>query len=304
MMKIFGHKNPDTDTITSAIVLADLQNKLGVAAKPYRLGELNKETQFVLDYFKIETPDLLTELSAGDEVALVDHNEFGQSASGIENATVRMVVDHHRIADFRCPEPIMFRVEPVGCTATILYKLYIENNLSIDKEMAGLMASAIVSDSLLFKSPTCTKEDASICRELANIAGLDIEAYGMDMLKAGTDLSDYNAAGLLAIDAKVFEMNDSKVEIAQINTVDIADMLTRKDELMNEMERMASQKGLALFLVALTDIVNSNSQVIAVGSRLDLVVKAFDVQLVDGTAFVPGIVSRKKQIVPVLEANA
>ena len=302
-MKIFGHKNPDTDTIVSAIVLADLQNKLGQEAIAYRLGELNKETQFVLDYFDVKTPELLVELTDGNEVALVDHNEFGQSALGIEKATIRMVVDHHRVADFKCAEPLTFRAEPVGCTATILYKLYLENEMIIDKTIAGLMASAIVSDSLLFKSPTCTEIDERVCRQLAEMAGLDIERYGMEMLKAGTDLSDYDAAGLLGIDAKMFDMNGTKVEIAQINTVDIDELMKRKDELMSEMERLVAKKELDLFLVALTDIVHSNSQVIAVGSRLDLVCTAFDVKLVDQTAFIPGIVSRKKQIVPVLEAN-
>jgi len=156
MMKIFGHKNPDTDTISSAIALANLQNELGKQTKAYRLGEVNKETAFVLDYFKVAPPELLTEVTAADMVILVDHNEFAQSVNGIEKATVYMVVDHHRVAGFNSVEPLWFRAEPVGCTATVLYKMYTENQVAIKPVIAGLLASAIISDTLGFKSPTCT----------------------------------------------------------------------------------------------------------------------------------------------------
>ena len=162
MMKIFGHKNPDTDTITSAIVLADLQNALGNAATAYRLGDLNKETAFVLDYFKVESPELLTFVGDDDTVILVDHNEFAQSVDGIEKATPYMVIDHHRVSGFNSAEPLFFRAQPVGCTATILYQMYEENDVAIKPEIAGLMASAIVSDTLSFKSPTCTELDQEV----------------------------------------------------------------------------------------------------------------------------------------------
>ena len=303
-MLVFGHKNPDTDTICSALVMAHLQNTLGTAAKAVRLGNLNKETQYVLDHFNVEVPALLDSPVAGQEVILVDHNEFGQSADGIEGASIKMVVDHHRIANFQTSEPLFYRAEPVGCTATIIYKMFKENNVEITAVMAGLLASAIISDSLLFKSPTCTEEDEKACRALAVIAGIDLDVYGMDMLKAGTDLSDYSAGQLLGIDAKVFPMGSATVEIAQINTVSISDMLSRKNELEAQMQSIISEKGLDLFVAVITDILNSNSQIIALGNRTDIVEKGFQIQLVENTALLEGVVSRKKQIVPVMDKIA
>ena len=301
---VFGHKNPDTDSITSTLVMTDLQTKLGMDVKACRLGDVNKETQYILNYFNVEAPALIEEVTENDEVILVDHNEFGQSANGIEKATIKMVVDHHRIANFQTSEPLFYRAEPVGCTGTILYKMYKENGIEIEPKIAGLMASAIVSDSLLFKSPTCTPQDEKACRELAKIAGLDIEVYGLEMLKAGTDLSDLTAAQLLGIDAKVFPMGSSTVEIAQINVVSIDDMMARKAELENQMEAIIAEKGLNLFVAVITDILNSNSQVIALGERTDIVTKAFNVDLVENTALLEGVVSRKKQIVPVMDRIA
>lgn len=301
---VFGHKNPDTDSITSTLVMTDLQTKLGMDVKACRLGELNKETQYILNYFSVEAPELIEGVTEADEVILVDHNEFNQSADGIEKATIKMVVDHHRIANFQTSEPLFYRAEPVGCTGTILYKMYKENGVEIEPKMAGLMASAIISDSLLFKSPTCTPQDESACRELAEIAGLDVETYGLEMLKAGTDLSDLTAAQLLGIDAKVFPMGSSTVEIAQINVVSIEDMMTRKVELEEQMQTIIAEKGLNLFLAVITDILNSNSQVIALGERTDIVEKAFNVELTENTALLEGVVSRKKQIVPVMDRIA
>jgi len=301
---VFGHKNPDTDSIASAIVMADLQTKLGIEAKACRLGDINKETQFILDYFQVEAPMLVSELCENTDVILVDHNEFNQSVEGIGNATIKMVVDHHRIANFQTSEPLFYRAEPVGCTSTIIYKMYRENQIEIEPKMAGLMASAIISDSLLFKSPTCTPEDEKACRELAKIADLQLEVYGLDMLKAGTDLSEYSAGQLLGIDAKVFPMGAATIEIAQINTVSIEDMMTRKAELEHAMQTIIKEKELDLFVTVITDILNSNSQLIALGERLDIVEKGFNIKLSENTALLEGVVSRKKQIVPVMDKMA
>ena len=301
---VFGHKNPDTDSITSTLVMTDLQTKLGMDVKACRLGDVNKETQYILNHFQVEAPTLIEEVTENDEVILVDHNEFNQSANGIEKATIKMVVDHHRIANFQTSEPLFYRAEPVGSTGTILYKMYKENGIEIEPKIAGLMASAIISDSLLFKSPTCTPQDEKACRELAQIAGLDVETYGLEMLKAGTDLSDLTAGQLLGIDAKVFPMGSSTVEIAQINVVSIEDMMTRKAELEEQMQAIIAEKGLNLFVAVITDILNSNSQVIALGERTDIVEKAFNVELTENTALLEGVVSRKKQIVPVMDRIA
>ena len=181
-MLVFGHKSPDTDTICSAIVMADFQEKLGKEVKAVRLGEINKETKFALEYFKVEAPEMISGVEEGQEVVLVDHNEFSQSADGIEKAKIRMVVDHHRICDFSTAEPLYYRAEPVGCTNTILFKMYKEHGFEVTPKIAGLMLSAIISDTLLLKSPTKTVEDEKAVEELAKIANVDYKEYGLEML--------------------------------------------------------------------------------------------------------------------------
>src|SRR3954464_5778242 len=183
---IFGHKNPDTDTICSAIAYANLKSKLGVNAEPIRLGEINGETQYALDHFQVNVPRLVEKVSAeSSQVILVDHNERQQSADDIDDVRILEVIDHHRIANFETSDPLYYRAEPVGCTATILNKLYKENGGKIPKNVAGLMLSAIISDSLLFKSPTFTEEDRVAAEELAAIADIDSQQYGLAKLKAG-----------------------------------------------------------------------------------------------------------------------
>ncbi|GAB1155296.1 MULTISPECIES: manganese-dependent inorganic pyrophosphatase [Paenibacillus] len=298
---IFGHKNPDTDTICSAIAYADLKTKLGQDVEAVRLGEVNGETQFALDHFKVEAPRLIkTAANEVNKVILVDHNERQQSVSDIEEVTVAEVIDHHRIANFETSQPLYFRAEPVGCTATILNKLYKENGVEISAPIAGLMLSAIISDSLLFKSPTCTEQDVAAARELAAIAGVDADSYGLDMLKAGADLSQKTIAELISLDAKEFAMGQAKVEIAQVNAVDVNDVLVKQPELEAAIEAIISSKGLDLFLFVVTDILNNDSVALAYGKSTKAVEQAYNVTLSDSKALLKGVVSRKSQIVPVL----
>ncbi|WP_026694176.1 manganese-dependent inorganic pyrophosphatase [Peribacillus kribbensis] len=298
---IFGHKNPDTDTICSAIAYSDLKKELGFEAEPVRLGEINGETQYALTHFNVEVPRLIeTAANEVKSVILVDHNERQQSVSDISDVQVLEVIDHHRIANFETSDPLYYRAEPVGCTATILNKMYKENGVAIKKEIAGLMLSAIISDSLLFKSPTCTEQDVQAARELAEIAGVDADSYGLDMLKAGADLSDKTIEQLITLDAKEFDMGSSKVEIAQVNAVDTDEVLSRKAELKAAIEKVISEKNLDLFLFVVTDILTNDSVGLALGSRTDAVEKAYNVTLSEDTAVLKGVVSRKKQIVPVL----
>ncbi|MFP7736062.1 manganese-dependent inorganic pyrophosphatase [Priestia aryabhattai] len=298
---IFGHKNPDTDTICSAIAYADLKNKLGVDAEPVRLGDINGETQFALEKFNAELPRFVDEVSKEtNEVILVDHNERQQSANDIDQVRVLEVIDHHRIANFETADPLYYRAEPVGCTATILNKMYKENGVEIEPNIAGLMLSAIISDSLLFKSPTCTDQDVAAAKELAEIAGVDAEEYGLAMLKAGADLGDKTASQLISLDAKEFSMGTSKVEIAQVNAIDVNDVLARKVELEEAITKTIEEKGLQLFLLVVTDILNSNSTALALGSAASKVEEAYNVTLENNTAVLEGVVSRKKQVVPVL----
>ena len=297
---IFGHKSPDTDTIMSSLVMANLERKLGnedvVACI---LGDINKETQYALNYFKVDAPELIENVEDGTSVILVDHNEFAQSVNGIENAKIKKVVDHHRISNFETSEPLCYMAEPVGCTSTILYGLYVSNKVEISSTIAGLMLSAIISDTLLLKSPTTTEKDKK-----AKIANVDVNVYGLDMLKAGTDLSDYSSEELINLDAKNINMNGNNVVIAQVNTVSIEDVVKNKEDLENAINKKIQDNNLDLFMLAITDILNSNSQAIALGKRTDMVEKAYNVKLEDNMAFLPGVVSRKKQIVPVLQENA
>lgn len=298
---IFGHKNPDTDTICSAIAYADLKSKLGWDVEAVRLGSVNGETQYALDTFKAAAPRLVeTVANEVNSVILVDHNERQQSASDIEKVQVKEVIDHHRIANFETSAPLYYRCEPVGCTATILKKMYKENGIDIPQQIAGLMLSAIISDSLLFKSPTCTPEDVAAARELAEIAGVDAEVYGLEMLKAGADLSDKTVEQLISLDAKEFSMGSSKVEIAQVNAVDTNDVLSQQAEIEAALNKIIADKGLDLFVFVVTDILNNDSVALALGSQAAKVEKAYDVQLVDNKALLKGVVSRKSQIVPVL----
>jgi manganese-dependent inorganic pyrophosphatase len=298
---IFGHKNPDTDTICSAIAYADLKKQLGMEVEPVRLGEVNGETQYALNYFNAEAPRLVeTVASEVDSVILVDHNERQQSATDIKDVKILEVIDHHRIANFETSDPLYYRCEPVGCTATILNKMYKENGKQISKNIAGLMLSAIISDSLLFKSPTCTDQDVAAARELAEIAGVDADTYGLEMLKAGADISDKTVAQLLSLDAKEFEMGSSKVEIAQVNAVDTAEVLARQDEIEAGISNIIAEKNLDLFLFVVTDILTNDSVGLALGSKANAVETAYNVTLSNNTATLKGVVSRKKQIVPVL----
>jgi manganese-dependent inorganic pyrophosphatase len=298
---IFGHKNPDTDTICSAIAYADLKTKLGFKVEAVRLGNVNGETQFALDHFQVPAPRLVeTVANEVKDVILVDHNERQQSVSDIDQVRVLEVIDHHRIANFETSHPLYYRAEPVGCTATILNKMYKENNIAITREIAGLMLSAIISDSLLFKSPTCTEQDVVAARELAHIAEVNGESYGLAMLKAGADLSQKTISDLISLDAKEFQMGSYKVEIAQVNAVDVNDVLTRQAELEAALNKIITDKGLDLFVFVVTDILNNDSVAIALGRVTAAVEQAYDVKLQNNSAILKGVVSRKLQIVPVL----
>lgn len=301
---IFGHKNPDTDSICASMVKERLNKKNGHDnSQAVRLGNVNKETQYVLDYLKLEAPELIESVEEGQKVIMVDHNEFGQSVNGIEKAKIIGVVDHHRISNIETSEPLYYTARPYGCTCTILFKDYKEKGLEINKEEAILMASAIMSDTLLLKSPTTTKHDVKALEELEKIAGIDIKAYGLEMLKAGTNLDDFTAEELVNLDAKSLDKNGTKFVIAQVNTVSIPDVLKRQEELEKAIKNEIAKNGLNIFVLAITDILNSNSEIIALGDKVEIVKKAFDTELENNRAFLEGVVSRKKQLLPNIDKN-
>lgn len=295
---IFGHKNPDTDTICSAIVYNNLKRLQGMDTEAVRLGEINDETKYALEYFGADIPRLIDNVEEGQEVILVDHNERQQSADGIEKAIVKEVVDHHRIANFETAAPLYYRAEPLGCTATILKKIYNEQEVTINKQMAGLMLSAIISDSLLFKSPTCTVTDKHIAEELAKIADVNVEEYGLNMLKAGASTIKKTANELISVDAKEFILNNKKLIIAQINTVDANEVISRQEEIEATINSEIDNKELDAFVFVITNILTSDSEVLVLGKEKEKVANAFNKTLVNNVMTLEGVVSRKKQVVP------
>ena len=301
---IFGHKNPDTDSICSSLV-KEILNKIDGCenSKAVRLGNINKETQYVLDYLGIEAPELIEKVEEGQKVILVDHNEFNQSVEGIEKAKILGVTDHHRIANFETSEPLYYNAKPYGCTSTILFEEFKRFGYEIERKEAILMASAIISDTLLLKSPTTTEHDKKALEELAKIANIDVNEYGLEMLKAGTDLDDFSEEELINIDAKSLDKEGTKFVIAQVNTVSIEDVLKRQEKLEDAINKEIEEKGLSLFVLAITDILNSNSEIIALGSKADVVEKAFGKKLENNRAFLEGVVSRKKQLLPQIDKN-
>ncbi len=301
---IFGHKNPDTDSITSSLVMAELEKTLGnTDVVAGRLGKINKETEYVLNYFGIEAPELIESIEDGANVILVDHNSPKESIDNLENVNILKIVDHHKIA-IETSYPLYYRAEPVGCTETIMYKLFKENDVEVSKNIAGLMLSAIISDTLLLKSPTCTEEDKKAVKELAEIAGVNYEEYGMEMLKAGMDLSSFTIDEILHLDAKKIDFKQVKAIVNQVNTASIEDVMKMKSDFEARMSEIINEEGLDLFMLLITDIVNSNSQVIALGKEAAIIERAYGVKLEENTALLKGVVSRKKQVVPVLTENA
>lgn len=295
---IFGHKNPDTDSITSSIVMENLEKKLGNDnVKAVRLGDINKETKYVLDFIGMEAPELISEVSENQEVILVDHNDASQSADNIGNAKVLKVVDHHAI-NFTVSSPLYYRAEPVGCTATVLYKLYNENDVEIDKNIATLMLSAIASDTLVLKSPTTTDYDKKVVKKLEEITGLDINVYGVDMLKAGTDISDFTPEQVINIDSKLFEQSNKKFRIAQVNTADLDSIFKNQAYFEKAINDDIQKENLDFYVFAATDIINSNSKIISLGNDAPVVEKAFGVPVDNHTAMLENVVSRKKQMLP------
>ncbi len=301
---IFGHQNPDTDSVISSLIMEEFCRQQGIDAVACMLGEVSLETKYILDYLNVEAPKYIEKVEAGQEVILVDHNEFGQSVKGIEDATIVRVVDHHRVANFNTAAPLDMRLMPVGCTATILNMLFKENNLVIDKKIATMMVSAICSDTLLFKSPTTTSVDEEVARGLAAEHGIDIETYAMEMLKAGTDLSAKSDEEVMSIDSKQFSVGDRLFEVAQVNTADIDKLVEmRLEGLTNVMESKIESDKLGMFILMITDIVNSNSLLVPRGNAEEITKfeQNFDTKLEGGQVLLEGVVSRKKQIVPNLK---
>lgn len=234
------------------------------------------------------------------KVIQVDHNERGQSVHGLEDAEVLEIIDHHRVADIQTSNPIYFRNEPLGSTSTIVAKRFFENGIRPSREAAGLLCGAIISDTLLFKSPTCTPQDIKICRRLAEIAGIVPETFAKEMFRAGTSLKGKSIDEIFNSDFKPFTIGGIKIGVAQVNTMDIEGFMPLKDEMLDYMNQKADSMGLEMIMLLLTDIINEGSQILVTGRNPEIAEEAFKVKLEDSTTFLPGVLSRKKQVVPPL----
>lgn len=306
MSKVFvtGHKNPDTDSICSALSYAALKQAHGVEAVAVRLGEVNKETQYALDYFQVEAPELIASVEEKQAIMLVDHNEPAQSVDGLDKAELLEIVDHHRLGGLNTANPIFVHIEPVGCTATIITKMFDCQKVELPKKIAGLLLSAIVSDTVLFKSPTCTEQDKAAAEKLAVIAGVNLKEYGMAMLKAGADLGDLTPAQIAKTDSKPFSFGKYKAIVAQISVMDTADILAKKAELVAAMQELCQNEGYDMSLLMVTDIMEESTELVFVGEPKQLIADAFGKDASGDSIYLPGVMSRKKQIVPQLTEAA
>lgn len=303
---VIGHKNPDTDSICAAIAYSNLKRALGFEAQPYRAGELNKETEYVLDHFNVEHPQFLADLHTmakdfvPEKVILVDHNELGQAVDGVEEAKIEEVIDHHRIGGITTAEPILFRNEPLGCTCTIVAKAYFEQGIDPSREMAGIMCAAILSDTVVFKSPTCTAVDRDIAAKLAEIADIDPVEFGTAMFEATSSLSGRTAAEILQTDYKEFTLGGVRIGVGQVTVMGTAGVAELKPRLLDQMENLRLDSGLQYVLLMITDLLAEATHLLVGGDEPEQIGAAFKATVEDRTIFLPGVLSRKKQVIPPL----
>lgn len=235
-----------------------------------------------------------------EKIILVDHNERTQAVDGIEEAQIVEIIDHHRLGGLETNEPIFIRHEPVGCTATIIAKMHWHRDVEIPKDIASLLLSAIISDTVLFKSPTATAEDRQTAERLAQLAGVDLVEFGMAVLKAGSSISGMTPAEIVRNDFKEFQVGESHVAVGQISVMDTAEVLAIKDEILDEMDSIIAKEHNDLILLMVTDIINESTHLIYAGQSLALVYQAFGRGEQEGVIYLPNVMSRKKQVIPPL----
>jgi len=299
---IFGHTTPDSDSIVGALSLSYLKNKLGEDTIPTRQGEINPETAWILEKFGYEAPQLKNSY-AGENVYLVDFMESSQSPEDISEATILGIVDHHKLGDLKTDAPLEMWVRPVGCSNTIVKQMFDYYGIEIPKNLAAMMMCAILSDTVIFKSPTCTKEDTKACKELAEIAEIeDYKALGMEMFIVKSDVLSATSRELVLRDFKDFNMGDNTIGVGQLEVVDLSVFDTMKSDLKEEMKNLKEEGDRHTVLLLLTDIMQEGSQLLVVSDEAAKIENAFDVNLdSDAEVWLKGVMSRKKQIIPFLE---
>ena len=296
-----GHIIPDSDSVCSAISLAYLLNKIGRAATPARQGELNPETKFILDKFGFEAPVLKTSF-AGDELFITDYSDIAQAPQDLDKTTVVGIVDHHKLGDITTSTPLECWIRPVGCTNTIVKEMYDYHKVEIPANIAAIMMCAILSDTVIFKSPTCTALDIQVVKELSKICGIeDFGALGMEMFKVKSEVEGTPVRDLVMRDYKNFDMHGFKVGVGQLEVVDGSVFDKIKDDLMADIKKVKDEQNLHTVALLLTDIMKEGSEVLVASNDTSIFEKAFNCKLEDGKVWLDGCLSRKKQIIPFLE---
>jgi len=298
---IFGHTSPDSDSIVGAIALSYLKNKLGEDTIPTRQGDISAETEFILNKFNGTTPELKTSV-AGEEVYLVDFSDKAQAPKDIMEATILGIVDHHKLGDLTTSTPLECWIRPIGCSNSVIKEMFDYHDVEVPKDLAGMMMCAILSDTVIFKSPTCTKIDTKIVKELAKIAGVeDYKKLAMDMFIAKSAVDGASVRNLNTRDYKQFEMNNTKVGVNQLEMVDISVLEPRHEEILEDMAKMKEEEGLHTVLVLLTDIMKEGSLLLCVSDDATKIEKAFDTKLENNKVWLDGVLSRKKQVIPFVQ---
>ena len=296
-----GHIIPDSDSVCSAISLAYLLNKIGRAATAARQGELNPETKFILDKFGFEAPIIKTSF-AGDELFITDYSDLAQAPQDMDQTTVVGIVDHHKLGDITTSTPLECWIRPVGCTNTIVKEMYDYHKVEIPANIAAIMMCAILSDTVIFKSPTCTALDIQVVKELSKICGIeDFGALGMEMFKVKSEVEGTPIRELVMRDYKNFDMHGQKVGVGQLEVVDGSVFDKIKDELMEDIKKVKDEQNLHTVALLLTDIMKEGSEILVSSDDTSIFEKAFNCKLEDGKVWLDGCLSRKKQIIPFLE---
>ena len=302
-VSVVGHSNPDTDSVAAAIAYANYLKATGTDAKPVmqiEASKLNPESKTVLDKFGLTAPETMMD-AAGKKVALVDFSDIGQAPANIKEAEIIAIVDHHKIGDITTNNPIFFYAQPVGCTCTVLYEMYKNNNVNLPKDIAAGMLCAILSDTVNFKSPTCTDADKAAVDALKGIAGVsDTDALFMEMLKAKSSVEGVPIKDLIFRDYKDFDMNGKKVGIGQIELATLDQVASIRDDLYKALEDVKAD-GRHSVLFMLTDVVKEGTDLMVISDDTALIEKAFNAKLDGKSMWVNGMMSRKKQTVPPLQ---
>ncbi|MBC2695586.1 MAG: manganese-dependent inorganic pyrophosphatase [Desulfobacteraceae bacterium] len=298
---VYGHKNPDSDSVCAAIALADLKSKIGVEAVPVVQGELNPESNFILKKFGVSAPEIMTS-GAGKQVILVDHSDLAQSLDDLKDAEILGIVDHHKLGDVTTTNPLECWIWPVGCTCTVLKAMYGFFGVEIPKPIAGIMLCAILSDTVIFKSATCTDQDKEASEALAKIAGeSDLAALGMEMFKVKSAVEGTPARELVLRDYKDFDMSGNKVGIGQLEVVDLSILDSVKPALAEDIKALKTEGGRHSVFLLLTDIMKEGSEMLIASDDESVVQKAFGIAPEGGKVWLEGVMSRKKQVVPNFE---